>query len=1428
MNGSTLTNILTDFARKVGMNICKKTNNLSLLASVTLLTVLVLSQPLHAAAGALPDTIASNAAAPFINTASLYDGNHNTLQTVVEPVRKIDEDAANTTNGQKINGLVDPYGIVFDTRFGAGVDGIAISMINANTGEPAAVYGDDGLSRYPSTVVTGSIVTDESGTLYEMPQGGYRFPLAAPGNYKLVVNIPNTMLYNSPSVVETGEIQALPSSPYSITLGSRGEGFPLVAGPPLRIDIPIDPLDSPLLLNKQANKGTAAPGDFVQYTLSTKNMRDSTDIFNTSITDKLPHGFRYQPGSTQIDDTPAADPMISADGQTLTFTLGDINSGGSRSVRYVAQIGAQSSGLAINTAIAHATGMSSNIATAEIIVTDELMRDRSILIGQVGLDVDGNISGLADVRLFLENGTYTITDEQGRYHFEGVTPGTHVIQIDTDTLPKNVTLVAANTSRSAGSALSRFINVQGGTLWREDFTVKPKTDRQDKENDASGDNLTLDDNTTQIVPTPRQHLPAMKLNDVKLHQSHSQLIADGITAPVIAIRLTDNDDQPVQFGQTGEFNINPPYEAQNNSRLRQELLAGAPQERTQYTVGKNGIALITLKPTTQAGEVKISLPLPKGEKIISANLKPKLRDWIIVGFAEGSAGKNTLSGNTEALSGAAARDSSYTDGQVSLYAKGQIKGEWLLTLAYDNQKENTNKALYQTIDPGTYYAVYSDQSQQNYDSASAEKLYVKLEREHFFALFGDFNTGFNDTELSQYTRNLTGIQSRFNNEHVELLVFASDANQAFVRDEIRGEGLSGPYQLSRGQLMRNSENISFEVRDRVRQDEVLQRTTLTRHVDYDINYERGTVTFRQPVFSTDGNLNHIYIIAEYESYDSQDRRLVWGSRGVVNLNERTSLGISHISEGQVGKETSITGADVSIQFDKKTRARLEIAQSTTLGETDRAYLAEIEHQGDNYQAKIYTRSQGNNFGLNQTSGASNGRRRTGVEGNISITDQLNIRGLAFQDDIIKTGAKRTQAELEGQYNIKQTSLSLGLKEVQDTQSNGQIKTSSLATLAAKQTLFNSKVSLGIKREQAIGKAESIDNPGSTAVTADYKITTNTSVFAIHEWSEGENIQTQNTRLGLKTSPWNGSKLSSSLNKGINADTTTSTANTSLTQRWQLTQHWGIDAGLEHAKTLRITGPSIDPTRNTASGAPEDFLSTSLGASFNGATLTWTGRIEHRAGDITDKWNFGTSAQANSAHNVSHLIALNFNNSEAFNGDISEHLDLNYSFAYRPAGSRWIVLNKLSYIHDRTLNTQQNFISRRIVNVINANRRDKKWQTSLQYGNKFIKETIDHTDYNGYTDLIGVESRYDLTPKWDIGARTSMLRVHDTNQRQHSSGLSIGHNAAKNIWVSLGYNVTGFNDADFAASNYTSQGPYIRFSMKFDQSTVASAVKWINR
>jgi hypothetical protein len=154
---------------------------------------------------------------------------------------------------------------------------------------------------------------------------------------------------------------------------------------------------------------------------------------------------------------------------------------------------------------------------------------------------------------------------------------------------------------------------------------------------------------------------------------------------------------------------------------------------------------------------------------------------------------------------------------------------------------------------------------------------------------------------------------------------------------------------------------------------------------------------------------------------------------------------------------------------------------------------------------------------------------------------------------------------------------------------------------------------------------------------------------------------------------------------------------------------------------------------------------------------------------------------------------------------------------------------LDYLVDTHSGPTEQTESRRIVNNLNTNyKAHRDLQIALQYGAKYVFDTIDGDSYDGYTDLTGVETRYNLTPKWDLGLHASVLHAWTMGQFDYRSGMSVGYSLFKNAWLSLGYNFTGFKDEDFTAADFTAQGPYIKFRLKIDQQSVKEMVDWFGR
>jgi uncharacterized repeat protein (TIGR01451 family) len=73
------------------------------------------------------------------------------------------------------------------------------------------------------------------------------------------------------------------------------------------VDVTVDIPKLPQILTKVANPRSVGPGSVVHYTVSFTNRR-KISLFDATITDTMPTGFRYKPGTTLINGVRAGDP----------------------------------------------------------------------------------------------------------------------------------------------------------------------------------------------------------------------------------------------------------------------------------------------------------------------------------------------------------------------------------------------------------------------------------------------------------------------------------------------------------------------------------------------------------------------------------------------------------------------------------------------------------------------------------------------------------------------------------------------------------------------------------------------------------------------------------------------------------------------------------------------------------------------------------------------------------------------------------------------------------------------------------------------------------------------------------------------------------------------------------------------------------------
>jgi hypothetical protein len=317
-----------------------------------------------------------------------------------------------------------------------------------------------------------------------------------------------------------------------------------------------------------------------------------------------------------------------------------------------------------------------------------------------------------------------------------------------------------------------------------------------------------------------------------------------------------------------------------------------------------------------------------------------------------------------------------------------------------------------------------------------------------------------------------------------------------------------------------------------------------------------------------------------------------------------------------------------------------------------------------------------------------------------------------------------------------------------------------------------------------------------------------------------------TRVGLKSSPWSGGQLSSSLEQQNSENGTRVFSVTGLQQAWQISKKWSLDAGLDRSSTIKQPGNTPFNTNVPPVAGSTDFTAISGGASYKEEKWSWTGRLELRTSDAEDKFGLFTGIYGEVRDGLGLGAAAQIFKTNGVAGAKATSGDLRFSLAYRPQETAWIVLNRLDYLFDRQEGGDFAYDNWRLIDNINANWKSKnrKTQLSLQYGAKYVNETIDEHDYSGYTDLTGLEGRYDLTKKWDVGVTGKVLHSWQAKQMKYGSGASIGYNLVKNAWISAGYNFVGFTDRDFSAAEFTAQGPFVKFRFKFEQNSLREALK----
>jgi len=377
--------------------------------------------------------------------------------------------------------------------------------------------------------------------------------------------------------------------------------------------------------------------------------------------------------------------------------------------------------------------------------------------------------------------------------------------------------------------------------------------------------------------------------------SRVTLVADGRSTTVADVRVLDAWGVPV--AQPAYVSVNatgaePVGQDADPSSVGRQLLSSA-----------TGRLVIALRPGRDVGPGALELKSGDATATVPLELLPEVRGLTVAGSG---------------MVGTGASPESY--GAVT--ARGRLDSQTSFTLGLDSRRLRDGQDVFgRSVDPlgQAQYPILGDASVQQNRTASRTWLSARLERGFDWAAFGDLSsTDFaSGLSLAQYRRSVTGLAAHITTGAVTWSAFGSLTSQSLRQLQIRGAGISGPYQLAGG-ILPGTEYLRLETRDLQNPERAVATLALTRFVDYQIDYVDGVVLFKQPIPAADASGNPVFIVATFEAAAGGQPRLVAGARAALDMRplveglglDSLRIGVTAVNAEQAIDRYRLVGSDV--------------------------------------------------------------------------------------------------------------------------------------------------------------------------------------------------------------------------------------------------------------------------------------------------------------------------------------------------------------------------------------------------------------------------------------------------------------------------------------------------------------------------------------
>ena len=766
--------------------------------------------------------------------------------------------------------------------------------------------------------------------------------------------------------------------------------------------------------------------------------------------------------------------------------------------------------------------------------------------------------------------------------------------------------------------------------------------------------------------------------------------------------------------------------------------------------------------------------------------------------------------------------------RLAMFLKGKVKGDYLLTLAYDSDKQ-TRDRLFRDISPDEFYPIYGDDSTRTFDAQSASKLYVRIEKDHSWALVGDFLTvpqisSAPKAILSSYTRPVNGAAAHFEKGAavVDAFVLRDTTRQQVF--EFAPNGTSGPYALPTGNLLANTERVELMVRDRLDPAIILSRTVLTRFDDYELEALSGRVLFKAPLSQFDPSQNPVTVRVSFEVQTGQAAFTTFGGQISMKLGESMTVAARLAHEGNPIAPYTVEGFIAQADLTPRLKVSAELARTqrgTDVGKlSGTAGRVEVKGVAGNVDINASATVTSDNFD-NPSSGISPNRRDVTVSASMPLGQDSKMVGRLTMGKDTKTGALNEVAYAGVEMPLTSTiRVEAGLRSLKeeaalfaapgvapDASGTGHQQATTVRVKVSAQMENMPELTGSAEAEQALDRSRGRE----AAVAVNYQLSSGTKLYARHELVNtlpvlsSASTTRQTTAIGVDTAYSTTGRAYAELRETTTQGLSGPAAAYGLRETWELRKGVRLTGGVEKVQVLG--GPAyLGKTTNTV--AVTSAVDVNVSEDWRAR-----GRLEHATGPA-EKSLLATAGLA-------YKLTPDWT---ALARQVHYRTDSNAADSAVRIQSRTQLGMAWRSVQDDAL-----LLLERYKEPIDSGARDSA-VVSAQYGRalttsmrlstrlagrRSIETSAGRSD-RSYAALAGGRLSYEVTSKWNLGLQAQI--VVGNASRSAGTGLELGYRLTDAFWVVAGYNWMSATDPVLQGPQF-SHGAYIRVRYMFDETVL---------